>query len=196
MAGHIQRPKGQEDGREAPATEHLGAQRDTAIEDTEWRIHDVRGETGAADPQVPCSCYTAGPVTDQPRKTIRVVAASIQRNGRYLITQRRSEAVLPNLWEFPGGRVEADETDEEALVREVLHRLGVKVRVVKLITQDPHHYEKYTVDLCLYECEVPDDVGFSCNAVKAFRWVTSDEFDDVDFTPADEASVDALLGER
>ena len=57
-------------------------------------------------------------------QTIRVVAAVIENGGRYLITQRRPTAVLPLLWEFPGGRVEAGETDQDALQREVRHRLG------------------------------------------------------------------------
>jgi 8-oxo-dGTP diphosphatase len=56
---------------------------------------------------------------------IRVVAGVIGRDGSYLITQRRPGAVLPLLWEFPGGRVERSETDTEALQREVKHRLGV-----------------------------------------------------------------------
>ncbi len=61
------------------------------------------------------------------RRTIRVVAAIIERDGRYLITQRRSNAMLPLLWEFPGGKVEACETDAEALVREINERLAVLV---------------------------------------------------------------------
>ena len=48
---------------------------------------------------------------------VRVVAAEIQRDGLYLITQRRESAVLPLLWEFPGGRVEEGEADAEALRR-------------------------------------------------------------------------------
>ena len=53
-------------------------------------------------------------------KTVRVVAAVIERDGRYLITQRRKSVVLPLLWEFPGGRVESGETDSDALRREVV----------------------------------------------------------------------------
>ena len=60
-------------------------------------------------------------------RTIRVVAAVIEQDGRYLITQRRPTALLPLLWEFPGGKVEDSETDAEALKREVFHRLGVEV---------------------------------------------------------------------
>ena len=54
-------------------------------------------------------------------RTIRVVAAVIERDGRYLITQRRPSASLPLLWEFPGGRVDAGEGDGQALLREIRH---------------------------------------------------------------------------
>jgi ADP-ribose pyrophosphatase YjhB (NUDIX family) len=54
---------------------------------------------------------------------IRVVVARIERGGRYLITQRMPHAVLPLLWEFPGGRVEEGEQDEDALVRELRENL-------------------------------------------------------------------------
>src|SRR5262249_55633552 len=83
--------------------------------------------------------------------TIRVVAAMIEDQGRYLITQRRPSAVLPKLWEFPGGRVEEGETDEQALTREVMHRLGVSVEVGQLVSFVRHPYDKYTIELHLYE---------------------------------------------
>jgi 8-oxo-dGTP diphosphatase len=58
------------------------------------------------------------------RRKIRVVGAMIEREGTYLITQRPPRASLPLLWEFPGGRVESGETDEEALARELRERWG------------------------------------------------------------------------
>ena len=126
-------------------------------------------------------------------KTIRVVAAVLEKDGRYLITQRRATAVLPLMWEFPGGRVEAGETDQAALKRELEHRLGVKIDVGKLISFVSHPYEHYVVDLFLYECSL---VGPALEArnVHAFKWVTSAEFDQYPFTPADEASMNKLLG--
>lgn len=127
-------------------------------------------------------------------KTIRVVAALVQRDGRYLITQRRENAVLPLLWDFPGGRVEDDESDQEALVREVGERLGVAVRVGQLISFVNHPYERYAVDLYLYECELLDD-NIECRAVKSYAWVTSEECENYAFTPVDEASMTKLLGE-
>jgi 8-oxo-dGTP diphosphatase len=127
------------------------------------------------------------------RAPIRVVAAVMARDGRYLITQRRASAVLPLLWEFPGGRVEPGESDADALRREVKHRLGVSVQVGSLISFVSHPYERYTVDLHLYECRIVDGEPAEQN-VLAFRWVTSAEFDSYTFTAADEASMSQLLG--
>lgn len=126
-------------------------------------------------------------------RTIRVVAAVIEDNGRYLITQRRPTAVLPLMWEFPGGRVEEGETDAAALQREVRHRLGVEISASQLISFVSHPYERYVVDLYLYECRLVQGEPSPRN-VHAFRWATSAEFDQVPFTPADEASMNKLLG--
>ncbi len=127
-------------------------------------------------------------------KTIRVVAALVERDGRYLITQRRATAVLPMLWDFPGGRVETGETDEAALAREVAERLGASVDVGQLISFVNHPYEKYAVDLYLYECKLLND-HLHCHAVKDYAWVTSEEMESYSFTPVDEASMSKLLGE-
>jgi 8-oxo-dGTP diphosphatase len=126
-------------------------------------------------------------------RAIRVVAGVIERGGRYLITQRRAGAVLPLLWEFPGGRVETGETDGAALKREVLHRLGVDVEPGQLISFVTHPYEKYSVDLYLYECALSSGEPQAVN-VADFRWVPSNEFDQYEFTPADELSMSKLLG--
>jgi 8-oxo-dGTP diphosphatase len=130
-----------------------------------------------------------------PPKTIRVVAAVLEKDGRYLITQRRTSAVLPLLWEFPGGRVEEGESDAEALKREMHHRLGAQVTVGKLISFASHPYEHYVVDLFLYECGLLGP-ALEARNVNAYQWVTSAEFDKYPFTPADEASMNKLLGVR
>lgn len=126
-------------------------------------------------------------------KTIRVVAALVERDGRYLITQRRENAVLPLLWDFPGGRVEEGESDEAALVREVAERLGAEVEVGQLISFVNHPYEKYAVDLYLYECKLLRG-DLHCRAVRDYAWVTSKEMESYSFTPVDEASMSKLLG--
>jgi 8-oxo-dGTP diphosphatase len=125
--------------------------------------------------------------------TIRVVAAVIARDGRYLVTQRRPTAVLPLLWEFPGGKVEGTETDAEALEREVRYRMGVEIEPGAQLSSVRHEYEHYAVELHLYECRITSGEPTALN-VHQFRWVASDEFDRLPFTPADEASMSKLLG--
>ncbi|MET0391023.1 MAG: (deoxy)nucleoside triphosphate pyrophosphohydrolase [Polyangiales bacterium] len=128
------------------------------------------------------------------KRTVRVVAALVSAEGRYLITQRRSTAVLANLWEFPGGRVEVGETDAQALAREIHERLGVQVEVGQMISFVSHPYEHYTVDLYLYECKLMTH-ALRALAVQAFKWIGSEQFDEYEFAPADEASMSKLLGE-
>jgi 8-oxo-dGTP diphosphatase len=125
--------------------------------------------------------------------TIRVVAAVIERDGRYLVTQRRPTAVLPLLWEFPGGKVEGTESDLDALKREVLHRVGVEIKPGSQISTVSHTYEHYTVELHLYECRITQGQPRAV-AVHQFRWVESSDFEELPFTPADEASMSKLLG--
>lgn len=118
----------------------------------------------------------------------------LSRDGKYLVTQRRPSAILPLLWEFPGGRVEPGESDAAALRREVLYRIGVDVEPGPLVSFVSHPYDRYIVELYLYECTLKGGEPRAEN-VNAFRWVTSKEFDELPFTPADEASMNQLLGE-
>lgn len=117
----------------------------------------------------------------------------VARDGRYLITQRRPSAVLPLLWEFPGGRVETGETDSAALKRELRERLDADISVGELISYVSHRYEHYTVELYLYECKLQSE-SVRPVAVHDARWVYSKDFDEYEFTPADEASMTKLLG--
>jgi 8-oxo-dGTP diphosphatase len=127
---------------------------------------------------------------------LRVVAAVIARGDRYLITQRRPQAVLPGLWEFPGGKVEEGEgeTDTEALKREVRERVGVEVEVGPNIGRRTHDYDGYSVDLALYQATIVGEVEPKAVRVADCRWVTSGEFEKYRFPAADQATMDLLLG--
>ncbi|MBW2261812.1 MAG: (deoxy)nucleoside triphosphate pyrophosphohydrolase [Deltaproteobacteria bacterium] len=131
---------------------------------------------------------------NEDKRTIRVVAAVIENDGRYLVTKRRPTAVLPDLWEFPGGKVEPAEDDAVALKREFIERLAAPIAVGELISYVRHPYEKYTVELFLYSCNLLSDT-LTCKGVAEYAWITSKEFDDYMFTPADEQSMNQLLGE-
>ncbi len=128
------------------------------------------------------------------KEVIRVVAAVIERAGRYLLTQRSEEAVFPLLWEFPGGRIEPGETETDALVREVRHRIGVDVEVSEKLGENVHEYDSYDVLLTMFACVLPDDAEPTARSVKEVRWVPSDEFSKYEFPPADQLSMNQLLG--
>ncbi len=125
---------------------------------------------------------------------IRVVAAVIEEDGRYLITQRNAGAVLPLLWEFPGGRVEAGESAADALQREVRVRIGVTVEVGGQVAEHRHEYGSYAVVLTLFACKITLGATPYPASVNDLRWVTSREFLDYDFPPADERTMTKLLG--
>ena len=118
-------------------------------------------------------------VTRKVASPIRVVAAVIERDGKYLITQRRATAVLAGLWEFPGGKVEPGETDEAALRREVQERLGVNVSVRDRIASRRHDYEGYSVDLNLYQADRRRTRNRRSLRVADFRWVASERVREV-----------------
>ena len=127
------------------------------------------------------------------KEVIRVVAAVIERDGRYLITQRNASAVLPLLWEFPGGRVEHGESDQEALAREVRGRIGTEVVVGGKLGEHVHDYASYEVHLTMYSCSLAPGATPYPAMVNDLRWVTSREFLDYDFPPADEKTMNKLL---
>lgn len=124
--------------------------------------------------------------------SVRVVSAEIQREGRYLIAQRPAKAVLPFLWEFPGGRVRDGETDQDALVRTVGQRLGMRVDVGERLLEVTHDYDTYSVTLAVFRCDVGEQEPHPEDFV-AVAWVAPDELADYPFPGADQQTVDLLL---
>ncbi len=122
---------------------------------------------------------------------IRVVAAEIERAGLFLITQRRAEAELAGLWEFPGGRVRDGESDVDALRRCLRERLGVAVQVGHQVLVVSHAYDGYKLDLVVYRCGLTEEP--TAVRVADLRWVAPDDFSKYSFPKADQQSVEALL---
>jgi mutator protein MutT len=113
-----------------------------------------------------------------------VAAGLVFRGGKLLITQRQAGAHLEGLWEFPGGKLEAGETFEECLARELREELGIEVAVGELVESLDHTYPEKTVHLRFFRCEwlqnEPEPIG--CSAI---AWVDPAEFSNYDFPAAD-----------
>jgi 8-oxo-dGTP diphosphatase len=131
------------------------------------------------------------------KRQIRVVAAQIERDAKYLITQRKPSSSLPLLWEFPGGRVEDNETDQQALSRELDEEMQIKVEVGEASVAVTHEYSAYIINFCVYRCTlVTPEENIKKIGVHDYRWVHPSELDDYEFPGADQATIDALLQGR
>ena len=127
------------------------------------------------------------------RRKIRVVGAVIELDGKYLITQRPPNATLPLLWEFPGGRVEPGETDEQALARELAEEMDIRVEVQEKAMHIEHAYPQYDIDFTVYHCKLISG-RVAHLRVHDHRWVLPSELDEYPFPPADEKTLEKLLG--
>jgi 8-oxo-dGTP diphosphatase len=123
---------------------------------------------------------------------IQVTAAVVQDDaGRYLITQRRRGSHLEGLWEFPGGKLEAGESPEAGLQRELREELGADFVVDRLLESVRWEYPDRTVVLHFYGCRVASG-RIEAREAQEMRWVAADELSAYEFPPADRALIDRL----
>ncbi|MCM2265995.1 MAG: DUF294 nucleotidyltransferase-like domain-containing protein [Desulfuromonadales bacterium] len=120
-----------------------------------------------------------------------VTAAIIFHEGRVLVTQRPPEARHGGLWEFPGGKLEADETPETALRRELLEELDLPVEVDRVYDVVYYRYEWGPVLILAYLCH-PEHTQIRNLQVAAHRWLLPEELSDLPFLPADRPLIDQL----
>lgn len=124
------------------------------------------------------------------RKTIDVVAAIIVKESRFLATQR-GYGDLAGGWEFPGGKVEPNETPEQALVREIKEELGADIAVGKYLVNAEHDYENFHLSMRCYFCSLISDHVDLLEHSDA-RWLDAATIDSVAWLPADIQVVDAI----
>lgn len=129
------------------------------------------------------------------KKVLRVVAAEVERDGQFLITQRREQAIFPLYWEFPSGKVEQGESDEVALSRELMERLGVQVEVGPCTMYVKQEHEDYTLDFHVYQCHLPSDQIPRALNVRDWKWVHPHEMEEYPFPPADAQTTRKLIAQ-
>jgi mutator protein MutT len=123
---------------------------------------------------------------------IEVAAALIRdRDGRYLITQRRQGSHLAGLWEFPGGKLEMHETPEACLRRELVEELSATFTVGKRIDTIRWEYPERTVVIHFYDCHL-ESGAIVPRESQRMEWVEPQRLSDYDFPPADRALIDRL----
>lgn len=125
---------------------------------------------------------------------IKVVAALIERNGKILIAKRATgDENVCGKWEFPGGKVETDETEEKAIEREIFEEFELKIQVIKFITSSICEYPNKIIDLRLYKCNYISG-EFILHDHSDYTWISKDELLNYDLAPADIPLVKTILG--
>jgi 8-oxo-dGTP diphosphatase len=128
--------------------------------------------------------------TERPIQRI-IVGAAIVQNGRVLACARADPPEVAGRWEFPGGKVEPGETEPEALVRECVEELGVRVEVgMRVGTDVPLAHGRAILKVFLarlFDGDAPQRLEHA-----ELRWLRPDELHSVDWLPADAPIVDAL----
>lgn len=116
-------------------------------------------------------------------KTIRVVAAVIRQGDRIFATAR-GYGEFEGQWEFPGGKIEAGETPQQALIREIKEELDVMVSVGDLIDTIEYDYPTFHLSMDCFWCEITDGELKLLEAESA-RWLTRENLYEVPWLPAD-----------
>lgn len=125
-------------------------------------------------------------------KRIRVVGAVIQRGSTVFAARRNPGRSAGGLWEFPGGKVEPDESPEEALARELREELSVEVSVGPFIDQSVSEVAGATVELSCYTAVLTAEDPVSSTDHDAMTWVDLDELDQLEWAPGDVPIIERL----
>ena len=116
-------------------------------------------------------------------KQIEVVAAIIRKGDKIFATQR-GYGEWKDWWEFPGGKMEAGETPEEALVREILEELSAEISVDEFLCTVEYDYPGFHLTMHCYLCSLVTE-ALHLNEHEAAKWLEKDELDSVKWLPAD-----------
>ena len=125
-------------------------------------------------------------VSGMEKRVTEVVAALIWEEDRFLICQRPAHKARGLLWEFVGGKVEPEETKEQALIRECQEELAVTISVGEVFMEVDHDYPDLNVHLTLFNAAIIEGMPQMLEH-NDIRWSVVEEIPQYEFCPADEA---------
>lgn len=129
-------------------------------------------------------------------KQVEVVAAIIENEKKILCVQR-GESKLPYIskkYEFPGGKIESGETNQEALIREIKEELRIEIQDLKYFLTVEHDYPDFKITMHSYKCKV-DNPTIHLSEHIDFKWLYLNEMENLDWAAADIPIVDKLKKE-
>lgn len=128
------------------------------------------------------------------KKTVLCAAGVLKKDQSLLIAQRPEGKSFAGWWEFPGGKIEAQETPEEAVARELHEELGIIIETQKLqkVLDITYEYPNFYLSMPTFLCESWENDPQGCEG-QILQWVTLKEFSDYQILPANEPIIPALL---
>ncbi|MDM5329006.1 (deoxy)nucleoside triphosphate pyrophosphohydrolase [Neobacillus sp. CF12] len=131
------------------------------------------------------------------KKLVKVVAAVIENeNNEILCALRSPEMSIPNMWEFPGGKVEANEDIYSALEREIDEELNCKIETTKeIFNNNTHEYETFIINLISIKCKVVEGAPTPSEHSKLI-WLKRENLNSLKWAPADIPAVEQLIKEK
>ena len=126
------------------------------------------------------------------KKTVKVVAAIIRDGNRILATQR-GYGEQKDGWEFPGGKVESNETPEAAIVREIREELNADIEVTGFLTTVEHDYPNFHLSMDCFWARLAEGTEMKLLEHEAAKWLSIENINSVDWLPADIKVVEAII---
>lgn len=120
------------------------------------------------------------------KKEVEVVAAVIHQGDLFYVVQRPFKGEVGGKWEFPGGKIEANESKEEALKREIKEELNLDLKIEKFLLTSKHEYKTFKIKLHFFLCSIQDGKPI-LNEHIGQQWVKVTDLINIDLAPADEA---------
>jgi len=123
---------------------------------------------------------------------IKVVCGIIFKEDKIFLCRRNPNKSLAGYWEFPGGKIESGEGEKDALSRELLEELGMKVKVLEHYKTVVHPYEKFTIELIAYTCQF-QEANYILTDHDQYEWVDKEDLTKWNLAPADIPLANALI---
>ena len=130
------------------------------------------------------------------KKLLKVVGAIIENDKDEILCALRSpEMSLPNMWEFPGGKVEENESLSEAIIREIQEELKCSIEFKELFNDNTYAYEKFVVNLITLKCKLISGTPIATEH-STLIWLKRENLQSLKWAPADVPAVEQLIKEK